>query len=303
MKINYRVPITLAIGVVAMSSAAIMIRFAQQAGAPSSVIAFFRLGTATLVLTPLMFQHNRFNELSDLGPQAMGIVLVSGILLALHFAAWIVSLEFTSVMSSVVLVSTTPIWIGLASPLILQEKLPIATWIAIVMALVGSILLSSSSNADNVGIFVPGNGLALAGAIFVAGYLLIGRRVRDGLSLISYLWLVYGAAAMTLLLLVAVSGQTVVGYSISAYVLMIALGLIPQLFGHSVANYALRYMPAVIVSIAMLGEPIGASLIAMITFGEVPQPIELLGGLLIIIGIALAAIVQDDRERSKSSDE
>ena len=164
------------------------------------------------------------------------------------------------------------------------------------MALLGSILISSTTDVSNEGFLSPGNGLALAGAIFGAGYLLIGRRLRNRLSLLAYLWLVYGSAAMLLLILIVITGQKLVGYSLDAYALMIGLGLIPQLFGHSAANYALRYLPAVIVSIALLGEPIGSSVLAAATFGEVPLPVELLGGLLIIIGVGLTAVIQDEGE-------
>lgn len=134
-----------------------------------------------------------------------------------------------------------------------------------------------------------GNALALAGAFMAAGYLIVGRRVRPGLSLISYISTVYSTAAVLLIVMAVVSGQQMSGFSPPVYFWMLCLALIPQLLGHTSYNYALGYLPAAYVSVAVLAEPVGATLLAMLILGEVPTSLELFGGVIILLGIGVSS--------------
>ena len=287
-------------GILAVSTAAIFIRYAQQ-DAPSLVIAAIRLSLASIILAPIAWFRHR-DELRALTRSALGLGLLSGFFLALHFATWISSLEFTSVASSVVLVSTTPLWVAILSPLFLRESPSRATMIGLGLALLGGTVvgLSEACVWEN-GLACPpfseftrgeaflGNFLALCGAWMGAGYLLIGRRLREKMSLIPYIFVVYGMAAIVLVMIMLGFGQSPLGYPPLVYLWLLLLALVPQLLGHSTFNWALRYLPASFVAVTLLGEPIGSTILAFIILSESPSALEIGGGLLILAGIYVAS--------------
>lgn len=300
------IPPALAIGfgILAVSTASIFIRYAQ-AQAPSLVIAAYRLTLASLALAPLAItRHGR--ELRALRGREVALALLSGLLLALHFAAWITSLEYTSVASSVVLVSTTPLWVALLSPAILKEPLTRPILFGMGMALGGGVVvgLSDSCSWEGAGLACPpwseflraeafvGDLLALIGAWMACGYLLIGRRLRAGMSLIAYIFLVYGTAAAVLIALTLAAGQSLWGYPPLAYLWFVLLALVPQLLGHSTFNWALGYLPAAYVSITLLGEPIGSAILAYLLLDETPTVLKVFGAILILAGIYVASQTQ-----------
>ncbi|GAB4478347.1 MAG: DMT family transporter [Anaerolineae bacterium] len=278
------------VGVLAMSSASLFIRLAQAEGVSSIVIAAYRLAVATLVLTVPAMRRRVWVEYAKLDKRAVGLLLLSGILLGLHFATWVSSLALTSVISSVVLVTTTPLWIALASPLLLGERTAPLTWAGIAAAITGGIIVGLADRSGMAGGSLWGNGLALAGAILAAGYLMIGRNVRHRLDLLAYLWVVYGTAAILLLGWALFAGMPLWGYTPVAVVLMIALGLIPQLIGHTAANYVVRHLSASFVAVATLGEPVGSAVLAMIFLQEWPSALQLAGSALILGGIGMASL-------------
>ncbi len=299
--------------ILAVSTAAIFIKLAQQ-DATSLVIAAFRLTLASLVLAPLALTRHR-GELQKLSGKELALGLLAGLFLALHFALWISSLEYTSVASSVVLVTTTPLWVALIAPFALKESLGRSVLIGMVLALTGGMLVGLSDTCE-WGLFnfargwpvcpawseflkeqaLLGNFLALAGAWMAAGYLLIGRRLRGKLSLVPYIFVVYGMAALVLVVLTLVADQSPFGFRPLTYVWLLALALIPQLLGHSTLNWALRYLPASFVSIALLGEPIGSTILAYFLLKETPGPLKVAGAALILAGIYAAARGQGEKE-------
>ena len=295
--------IAIAGGILAVSTAAIFIRYAQQ-DAPSLVIAAMRLSLASAILAPVAWLRHR-DELRALTRHTLGLGLLSGFFLALHFATWISSLEFTSVASSVVLVSTTPLWVALLSPLVLKESPSKATLAGLGLALLGGTVvgLSEACRWEN-GLICPplseftrgeaflGNFLSLCGAWMAAGYLLIGRRLREKMSLIPYIFVVYSMAAIVLIAIMLGFGQTPFGYPPLVYLWLLALALVPQLLGHSTFNWALRYLPASFVSVTLLGEPIGSTILALLILKESPSALEIGGGLLILAGIYVASRVE-----------
>ncbi len=288
------------VGILAVSSSALLIRYAQREAA-SLVIAAFRMGFSALILLPLTLPRHAV-ELRRLTRVELGLAALGGGLLALHFASWILSLEYTSVASSVVLVTTNPLWVALLAPLFLKERLTPAVLLGMLAALGGGLLVGlSSSGTLGSGTLgsgtlaagsqpLLGNFLALVGAWTGAGYILIGRRLRPVLPLTPYIFLVYGMAALVLVGMLAVSGLPAAGFSSQTYLYMLLLALLPQLLGHSSFNWALAHLPASFVSIALLGEPVGAILLAFFLLGETPGLLELLGGLLILAGIFIATV-------------
>ena len=293
------VPFAIFIAILAVSTASIFIRFAQRE-APSLVIAALRLTFASLILAPIAFTRHR-DELRKLTRSDLLLGLLSGIFLAIHFATWITSLEYTGVASSVVLVSTGPLWVALLSPIFLKEPLTRFVLLGMLLALLGGTIigLSDSCQIENSLICPPlsefiqgkaflGNFLALVGAWTVAGYLIIGRKLRTGMSLVPYIFVVYGIAALVLLVVMFASGQHPTGYTPVFYLWILLLAIVPQLIGHSTYNWALRYLPAALVSITTLGEPIGSAVLAYFILNETPTLLTILGGVLILLGIYLA---------------
>lgn len=271
--------------------ASIFVRFAYDAGAPSLAVAALRLTFAALVLLPLAWLRCR-DELAALSLRDVLIGLLSGTFLGAHFATWISSLQYTSVISSVVLVTLSPLFVALASAVVLREPLPRLAVAGMVVAVLGGILIGAgdANQAAAASNPVLGNLLALAGALCITPHFLIGRRLRMRLSLLAYISVVYSAAAIMLLLTVWLAGVPLTGFAPQAYVWMALLALLPQLVGHTSFNWSLGYLPATYATIPVLGEPIGSSLLAIIVLGESVTPLKLLGGGLALGGIALMTV-------------
>ena len=270
-------------GVISVSFAAIFIRLAE---APSLIIAAYRLCLASLIIIPIAWVRSG-SELRSLSRQNIIIALLSGVFLALHFGLWIASLSYTSVATSVVLVTTTPIFVAIASYFLFQERLNKHTILGIVISLIGSILIGYGNwRLGLTSLF--GSILAFLGALAVTGYLLIGRRLRKSIGLLSYISLAYGSAAVLLLLSAFAFGYSLVGYSTNTYIMLILLAVVPQLIGHSALNWSLRLVPATLVAIAVLGEPVAATTFAFIILDEMPTLSEIIGGILILAGIFIA---------------
>ena len=294
--------IAIPFGILAVSTASIFIRYAQADGAPSLVIAAARLTLASLILAPLALWRYR-GELRARTRIELGLALLSGLFLAIHFATWITSLEYTSVASSVVLVSTTPLWVAILAPLTIKEPITRPVIIGMGLALTGGLIVGLSDSCALSGFhlqcppfsdFVAGEAflgdlLALIGAFTAAGYLLVGRRLREKMSLIPYVFVVYGMAALVLLIFMFSAGESPRGYAPQTYLWFLLLALVPQLLGHSTFNWALRYLPAAYVSITLLGEPIGSAVLAYFLLAETPSGLMIFGGALILVGIYVAS--------------
>ena len=273
----------LAIGVMSCSLAAIFVRLAE---AQPLVIAAYRLCLASLIIVPVALARSG-DELRCLSRQDIIMALFSGAFLALHFGLWIASLSYTSVATSVVLVTANPIFVAIASYFVFQEKLSKQTVLGIVISLVGSVLIGYGNWSLGPSPLFGGI-LALLGALAIAGYLLIGRRLRRSIGLLSYASLTYSSAAVLLLISTLAFGYRLVGYSTTTYIMFVLLAVVPQLIGHSSLNWSLRFVPATLVTIAVLGEPVVATVLAFLILNEVPTLSEVGGGILILAGIFVA---------------
>ena len=300
---NQRAYIALIIGVTAVSLAAIFIRLAQGADIPSLVIASGRLIVAALILTPLVLRNNTYKQqIRQLASVEFFFISISGFFLAMHFWSWVSSLEHTSVLISVVLVTTTPIWVAILEIFFLKARLTQLIFIGLIVALMGSLVIGigGEESANTSGNNILGASLSAIGAMTVAVYLIIGRRLRPKLALIPYIWMVYGFAAIVLSIILVISGTSITGYNIEGYIWIIAMGLIPQLIGHSSLNYALAYLPATFISISTQAEPIGSAIIAAIIFSEIPGLAQLIGSAIILAGVTLASLGQAQINNKKT---
>ncbi len=283
-----RVLAVLAGGVLVVSTASILIRWLQSDGVPSLSIAAWRLAFAALILAPVVLARCR-DELAGLAWREWGLAAASGAFLAAHFATWILSLEYTSVASSVALVTTNPIWIGIASWLFFRERLGAVMVLAIALAIAGSaVVFLTDSAAGPERAPLLGNVLAVIGSLTVCGYLLIGRRLRRRMSLLAYVGVVYAVAASCLVLFAAAAGAPLGGFAPAAWLMLLALAIGPQLLGHTSFNWALKYLSATLIALAILGEPVGSTVLAWLLLDEPVGRVKLAGIALLLFGIFLA---------------
>lgn len=276
--------LALVLGMMAFATASILTRLAD---APPLAVGAWRMLLATALLTPWALP--RFlREAHFLSRLDVLLLVLAGTALALHFATWITSLALTTVASSVILVTTNPVFVALASHFVLRERVTTRQVIAVGIALLGSIVVSYGDLGLS-GQALIGDLLALVGAVMAAAYFLLGRSVRRKVSTLAYVWPCYGLAALLLLGFCAGSRQPLVGYPPRVYLILLLLALGPQVLGHSSFNWALGQFSPLMVTLAILGEPVGASILAILVLHEFPPLSAPLGGVLILIGILLAS--------------
>jgi drug/metabolite transporter (DMT)-like permease len=270
-------------GVLAVSTGAI---FARLAEAPAFVIAAYRVGIASVVLAPFAWGRAR-GELCRLTGRDYGLAALAGFFLALHFGTWITSLQYTSVANSVVLVNTNPLWVGVLTPFITKDRLSRFTKVGIGLSVVGGVIIGAGDFATGARALL-GDLLALVGSLCAACYLLLGRTVRRKLSLLAYVILCYGSAAIILWATVLALRLPVSGFSGRTYAAFLGMALISQVIGHSSYNWALKWFSTGLIAVSLLGEPIGASILAYFLFDEGLTWAKTLGGVLILCAIYLA---------------
>ncbi len=274
----------LLVGIISVSFASIFIRLAD---APALVIGAYRLTIASLVLTPIVWSKVR-RELLSLSHRDLGLAILSGLFLGAHFATWITSLQYTSVAASVVLVSTSPLFVGIASHFLYGEKLSSMKILGIFLAIAGASIIGIGGFEVSLGA-LWGDILALLGAIAVSGYFLIGKGLRQRLSILAYIYPTYWTAAVFLILASIIAGHSFTGYTPQTYLMFLLLALVPQILGHSSFNWALRYLSSTLVTVATLGEPVGATILAYLILRESPLPMELIGGIIVLVGIFIVS--------------
>ena len=275
----------LVLGVIGVSTGSIFVRLAD---APALVTAAYRMGLSLVILAPFVWWKAR-EELRGLSIRDIRLAALSGLFLALHFATWISSLDYTAIANSVVLVNTIPLWVGLLTPMISKDRLSRATVTGIAISVIGGAIIGLGDFAVG-GRALWGDFLAVLGAVFAAVYLLIGRNLRRNLSLLAYVFVCYGAAVIILWLLVLVCNFPIVGYSTKTVAAFWAMALISQVMGHSSYNWALKWFSSGLVAVSLLGEPVGSTILAYIIFGEGLTWVKFIGGLFVLSAIYITAV-------------
>ncbi|MDJ0557161.1 MAG: DMT family transporter [Microcoleaceae cyanobacterium MO_207.B10] len=291
---NWLIGLVLTIGVLAVSTGAILIRLASLSADISGVgfslvIAASRITIAALLLVPT-WPKIRWQNLQ---PGAIFYAGAAGVCLAAHFAIWITSLSYTSITVSTTLVTTNPIWVALLSWLWLKERLSRQTIIGIVVAMTGGLIigLGDITGATTGSNPLLGNFLALMGAWTVSLYMLLGYQAQGrGFGIGGYIVVAYTIAAVVLFPIPLLSGVSYTGYPGLVYFYLLLMALLPQLVGHTSFNWAVRWISPTLVTLAILFEPVAASFLGYFLFGEVPSLVVLMGAVILLVGVAISAL-------------
>ncbi|HJR46206.1 MAG TPA: DMT family transporter [Actinomycetota bacterium] len=284
----------LVIAVFAVGVSAIIIRYAQEAH--PLALSFWRCAAGAALLAP--FGRGGFGKLQR---NDWILPLLAGLFLALHFATWITSLELTSVANSVLLVCTAPVFVAFGARFFLKERMGLAVWAGIALALGGTALIAASGTSGGKASF-SGDALALIGAIVVAGYALAGQISRQKLGIVEYSVITYGAGAVLLLPVCLIAGVDLFGYSAQTWIAILGMVLGPQILGHTVLNYVVKDIDATTIYAAVMAEPPIAIALAWLLFDEVPSLLVYPGGLAILIGILMVSISRRERPETRSDE-
>ncbi len=284
-RVTPRQALLLTMGVVAVSFSAIFITEAQANGL---VIAFYRNAISAAIVLPLALALRR-DEWRRLTRGQIGIAVLSGAILALHFALWIPSVKLTSVAASVTLVTSSPIFVAAGARVFFGERVDRLTMIGIVVGLVGVAIISGGDFSVS-GRAALGDLLALGGAAGAAAYFLIGRHLRQDVSLLGYVGIVYPVCAAILFPIALASGAPMVGFDAKTWWMFVLMALVPQGLGHTTFNYLLKEMDATIVSVSILGEPVGSTVLAFLILGQVPPWTAVVGGVIVLYGLYVAIV-------------
>ena len=275
-------PLRIVLGVVAISFGAILVRLAGEA-APIA-IATWRVGLAALVLLPIAIFRGGLRRIER---KDLFLAIGSGLALAVHFILWISSLRYTSVASSVLFVTAHPIFVGLGSHFLLREPVDRRLIGGAALSLIGGVFIGWGDLKVG-GTALYGDLLAIGGGLAAAVYFLLGRRARQRTPLIDYIAIAYGTAAATVLFGSVAARSPLTGFSQTTYLYLALLAVGPQLIGHTTFNWALKELSALKVSVVILAEPVGASLLALLFFGEIPGWLNGIGAVIILSGIYLS---------------
>lgn len=281
--------------VVAVSFSAIFIRWSN---AHPFVIAAYRMGFTCLILLPFVMVKYK-DEFKKIQRDEFIFMVAIGMVLALHFGSWITSLEETSVASSVILVTSHPLFVAIVAHYVFREKLKTIGYVGIVVAFTGIIVLTVGDLGLGGSNF-RGDILALIGSIAAGIYILGGRKARRNISLVPYVFIVYGICTLCLLIACVAVSATLYPLPVEEYELFIVMAVVPTILGHTMYNYALKYVKAQIISVSLLGEPIGSTILALVLLNEAPPEFTIFGGALILPGIYLAYRGRKTKDEQKN---
>jgi drug/metabolite transporter (DMT)-like permease len=293
-----RVMAAMAFAVIALSFSAIFIKQLDLAGVPPLVIAFYRMALATLLLLPAALALKR-REIRTLKRREIMLLAVGGFFLALHFGAWIASLKYLPIATAVVLVNSHPLFVVLASYFFLGERPTRGSLAGTVIGLTGMLIISGDG-LKNVETGLIGNLLAILGALSVVGYFIIGRNLRARLSLLAYVTPLYAVCSLFLLVWAIAAGNPLYPYGATEWFYFAALAVVPTILGHTVFNWAIKHVKPTVISLAFLGEPVVAALLAFIFFSQRPPAATFIGGALVLAGIYLTTSTRRASSEAKS---
>ncbi|WP_282021154.1 DMT family transporter [Planomicrobium okeanokoites] len=272
--------IPIIVGVISVAMSAI---FVKMTNADSGVTAFYRMLFSILIMSPLFF-FKYTHEVKKLSKRDWLFTTIAGIFLAFHFILWFESLNYTSVASSTVLVTLQPLFAFAGTYFFFKEKLSVKTIVSALIAIGGSVLIAYGDFKIS-GQALFGDILALIACALITAYLLFGQDIRKRLSLVTYTFVVYGVSTITLFFYIVLKGESFGPYPAQEWMWFVLLAIIPNLLGHTLFNWALKWVSTNVISIAILFEPVGAAILAYIILGEYLNASQIIGGTVVILGI------------------
>lgn len=288
-KINPKIIVI--IGVIFVSFSSILVKASS---APALIISTYRLAFTVILITPSALIRCK-KEFRETKWTTLLLSAVSGILLALHFATWITSIKYTSIASSTVLVNTHPIFIVVLTWLFFREKQSKRALFSIGLTILGGAIISSGDNTLGSNVLY-GDMLAVLGAAFVSGYMLIGRIIRQKLSVTAYTLIVYLSCTLTLLTLNLITSTPLYPYPLKEFIIFLALAVCCTILGHSIFNWSLEYVKPTFLSMSMLGEPVFATVWAVFIFAEFPTLWNVIGSIMILWGIYIFSKTENSKK-------
>jgi len=290
----------LAVAVAAVSTSAPLVR---ASGEPDTVKAFYRVLFMTALVAPVALRRNP-GDFRAITRRDLGVALAAGVALAGHFALWFASIGLTTIAASTTLVQTQPLFVAVGAWLVLSERITPKIVLGIVVAVAGAALIGLDASAtSDTSAPLLGAGLAVVSAAMAASYVLVGRSLRQRVRLFPYVTVVYGACAATLLVAVLAEGHDLLGLAAREYALFAAMAVGPGFFGHTVINWLLERVESAVVSVSLLGEPVGSAVLALLIFSEVPGSLTVVGGAVVLAGIAVTVWAREaDGEPADAAD-
>jgi len=287
--------LALGVAVLAISTSAILVRWSD---APNVIKALYRVSFTVGALAPVAARRRA--SIGDIGRRDGVVAVAAGVALAVHFVTWFESLDHTTVAASVTLVQAQPAFVAVGAWFLLDERVGRRGALGIGLAMLGMVGLSFAPSiraAIDPGVAATGAGvgtqygnlLALVAAVAVAGYYLAGRSLRRRLGVLPYVTVVYAVCALVLLVIAVERGTPLFAYPRHEWLLFAGMALGPGVFGHTVINWALGHVESHVVSVSLLGEPIGSTVLAALLLAETPSVGTLLGGTVVLAGIYLTA--------------
>lgn len=270
------------LAVIGMSLSAVFVRMAF---APSVVLAFWRMFLTTALLLPIFWTRCR-NELAGLDRRNLLACMASGALLGIHLAAYFEAVKHTTLASGLILVNTKVLFIPVVLWLVYHEKIPVKGWVAIGAAFLGTVVIAGGDQSGGSNMMY-GDMMAMIGSLAISGYTLIGRTQRKYLSNTAYTFLVYGSAAVVLLLVALVQGMEVIRLQPVDYLAALGMAVCCTLLGHSLTNWALKYLSAAFIAVCNLGEPVMAVILGVFLYSEIPAAYQIVGAVVILGSICL----------------
>jgi drug/metabolite transporter (DMT)-like permease len=279
----------LAVAIVAVSTSAILARWSA---ADAVILAFYRVLLTTLLIAPLVFTRYR-GEFDAFEGRDLLIAGLTGAALAVHFSAYFESLEWTSIAATVTLVQSQPVFVALGAAFLLSERIGLRKASGIAVAVLGMVVMSIAEFLSGAAIAgarpLFGNALAVTSALMAAVYVLVGRSLRQRVALVPYVMVVYSACALTLLVVALVQDLQLTGYPTREWLIFLGMAVGPGIFGHTVINWALEHVESSVVSVSLLGEPVGATLLGMVLLAEIPGLTTVAGGAVVLFGIYITS--------------
>ncbi|UKS29070.1 DMT family transporter [Paenibacillus sp. HWE-109] len=280
-KTKVPIPVFLLIGIVAISFSAIFVRWSE---APAAIIAMYRLLMTNVLMLPFLWNYRV--EIAKVRWRDWLKTAISGIALGLHFLFWMDSLRFTTVASSTAILTLEPIFVLFGAFLLYGQRTSRHALIAMCVAIAGAVCIGWGDFQFS-GIALKGDMLSLLGTLAVALHMLLGKSIREHMSAFVYSFFVFLFAGLVLAVTNVYSGVSFTDYVPKEWGIFLLLAIVPTVFGHYVFNWLLKYMKASSVSMTVLGEPLGASILAYFILGETITTVQLLAGCVLLVGVGM----------------